>query len=398
MLYREVPKNGDKLSILGYGAMRLPGKGQRIDEELATKQLYAAIDGGINYIDTAYPYHNGKSEPFLGKALSKDGYREKVKIATKLPHWSTNSKKDMEEILDKQLANLQVDCIDYYLIHALDGEGWEKCKQNGVIEFLDGALASKKIKNAGFSFHGAAKDFNTIVDDYDWVFCQIQYNYLDRNNQAGIKGLKYAASKNMAVIIMEPLRGGNLGIRPPKEIQKIWDKSDNKRSPAEWSFRWLWNQPEVTVVLSGMNIDEHIEENIKIASEAEANSLTEQEVRILKEAAKTFRKIMKVGCTSCQYCMPCSSGVNIPLCFEKYNSYHTFGDKQAKLMYTFMTGGVTTKPGLASQCTECGECVEKCPQKIPIPDKLKEVKNDMEGYLTKPFIWFMKLMFKVKRK
>ena len=397
MLFREVPKNGDKLSALGYGCMRLPGSMNSIDEEPATRQIFSAIDRGVNYIDTAYPYHMGKSETLLGKILSKNGYRDKVKLATKLPHWSARSRKDMDRIFDEQRAKLQTDFIDYYLIHNLTGNGWERAKKSGVIEFLDDALASGKIKNAGFSFHGAAQDFNTIVDGYDWTFCQIQYNFLDTHNQAGTAGLNYAASKQLAVMVMEPLRGGNLSKTPPKDVREIWKKSEHDWSAAEWSFRWILNHPEVTVVLSGMNDDDHITENIRIASEASAGSLTEEELSLVDEAADTYRALMKVGCTGCQYCLPCPAGVNIAACFETYNSYHMFGSKEAKIKYLFGVGGISDgKPALASQCIECGKCLEKCPQGLNIPGHLKEVRHDMEGLLTKPTIWFMKRIMKVR--
>ena len=294
MLYREVPKNGDKLSVLGYGLMRLPVRMGSIDEKLAEKQILSAMNQGVNYFDTAAPYHNGKSEPFFGKVLAKNGCRDKIKLATKLPHWSASSKEDMDRILDGQLAKLQTDRIDYYLIHALSGELWETAKQNGVIEFIDEALRKGKIINAGFSFHGLAEDFKGIVDDYDWTFCQIQYNYLDTKNQAGTAGLKYAASKDMAVIIMEPLRGGNLAKTPPPSVQEIWDKAEQKRTPVGWSLDWIWNRPEVTVILSGMNNDDHINENLALADKALPKSFSEKERNLVREAAAEFRKVMKV--------------------------------------------------------------------------------------------------------
>jgi len=399
MLYREVPQNGDQLSILGYGCMRLPVRMGSINEKLAEKQILGAIDQGINYFDTAVPYHNGKSEPFLGKVLAQNGVRDNVKIATKLPHWSTGSKGEMDKVLDAQLAKLQTDRVDYYLIHALTGELWETAKSHGVIEFLDDALRTGKIVNTGFSFHGLAEDFNLIVDEYDWTFCQIQYNYLDTQNQAGTAGLQYAASKDMAVVIMEPLRGGNLAKTPPPNVQKIWSRADKKRSPAEWSLRWLWNQPEVTVVLSGMNDNRHIAENLAVAEKGLPHSLTDMEVRLVDEAAAEFRNVMKVGCTACQYCMPCPAGVNIPSCFDCYNSKHAFKDRSAKLMYVFANGGaVTGKPSMASACVQCGKCLDKCPQQLPIPDLLEEVAADMEGFMTKPMIWLIRRVMKVRSK
>ncbi|MCP3924717.1 MAG: aldo/keto reductase [Desulfobacterales bacterium] len=400
MLYREVPKNGDKLSILGFGAMRLPTRVAQINEKLAEKQILYSIDKGVNYLDTAVPYHNGKSEPFLGKVLSKNGYRDKVKIATKLPHWSTNSVAEMEKALSEQLDKLRTDRIDYYLIHNLNGITWEIAKNNGVLDFLDRSLASGKILNAGFSYHGLADDFTQVVDDYDWTFCQIQYNFLDTKNQAGKKGLKYAASKDLAVIIMEPLRGGNLAQSPPPAVQKVWAKSDKKRTPVDWALRWIWNHPEVTTILSGMNDEKQIDENVDIANSSEPSSMPDSEVKLVREAANTFRSVMKVGCTSCQYCMPCPSGVNIPGCFEYYNSRHAFKDKSAKMFYLGMLGGIFTgKPAFASECTKCGQCEEECPQSLPIQDLLEDVEKDMEGIFTKPLLWIIKkVMSRKKRK
>ena len=397
MLYRKVPKNGDQLSVLGYGCMRFPVRMKSINEELAEKQILHAMDRGINYFDTAAPYHNGKSEPFLGKVLSRNNCRDKVKIATKLPHWRARSKTDMDKLLDAQLQKLQTDRIDYYLIHALNGELWETAKRNGVIEFMDGALKQGKIINAGFSFHGLAEDFNPIVDDYDWIFCQIQYNLLDTQNQAGTAGLQYAAARDLAVMIMEPLRGGNLAKTPPPSVQKIWGQADQKKTPIAWSLGWIWNHPEVTVVLSGMNKDAHIEENLALADNARANAYSGKELALVDEVAAEFRRVMRVGCTGCQYCMPCPAGVNIPSCFEWYNSRHAFKDKAAKLMYLFQNGGIVTdKPTLASMCVECEKCLEKCPQDLPIPDLLKDVQEDMEGFFTKPMIWLGKRALKVK--
>jgi len=250
MQYRCVLKNGDQLSALGFGAMRLATKRGKIDEERVTGQIRYAIDHGVNYIDTAFPYHGGESERFLGRAL-QDGYREKVKLATKLTPSFVNTRGDMDRILDTQLKKLQTDHIDYYLLHELDADRWKKLFDFGVLEFLDSAKAAGKIKNAGFSFHGDRTTFKEIIDAYDWVFCQIQYNFLDQTNQAGKEGLHYAASKNIAVMIMEPLRGGKLTEKLPKEVRQIYLRTGTKRSAAEWALRWVWNHPEVTVVLSG---------------------------------------------------------------------------------------------------------------------------------------------------
>jgi predicted aldo/keto reductase-like oxidoreductase len=382
MLYREMPKNRDKLSILGFGCMRLASKEDgSIDEEKATKQVRYAIDHGVNYIDTAWPYHMGQSEPFLSHALA-GGYREKVKLATKLPSWLIQSREDMDKYLDAQLEKLNTDRIDYYLIHALVGNLWDSVEKLGVADFLDKAKADGRIINAGFSFHGASEDFNRIVDAYDWDFCQIQYNFLDETNQAGTAGLEYAAAKGLGVIIMEPLRGGNLTKNVPHAVKDIWDEAPMKRSPVEWALRWVWNHPAVTVVLSGMSEEAHVEENLMIAEQAYPDSLTEAEMQLVERVESKYRELMKVGCTSCQYCMPCPAGVNIPLCFEHYNNLALVDNLEGeRFMYAARLGGAVAlgEPEFASLCIQCGECLEKCPQHIDIPTVLGSVVEELEG-------------------
>ncbi len=375
-----MPQNGDSLSALGFGCMRMPMVDGKIDEERAISQIRTAIDEGVNYLDTAWPYHDGESEPLLGKAL-KDGYRDKVKIATKLPTWMIKTREDMDSFLNAQLEKLGTDHIDYYLIHALSGPSWESIKKLGVIDFLNKARKDGRIVNAGFSFHGLAEDFQPIVDDYPWVFCQIQYNLLDTEFQAGKKGLEYAASKDMGVIVMEPLRGGNLGLpTPPQAVADIWDLADTKRPPVEWALRWVWNHPEVTVVLSGMNEEAHVRQNMEIASDAEANSMTTGELDLCRRVADTYRKLMRVGCTGCGYCMPCPAEVQIPTCFDLLNKSQMFDFTEAKRMYGIFAEGTVLQrnPGYASQCVECGECIEKCPQNIDIPEVLKQVVSEFE--------------------
>lgn len=382
MLYRKMPKNGDELSVLGFGCMRLPvtDKGG-IDEPRAIRQVRGAIDKGVNYVDTAWPYHAGESENFLGRALA-DGYRERVKVATKLPSWMIASREDMDRYLNAQLEKLGTGRIDYYLLHGLRGNSWDNLVSHGAIEFLDTALADGRIGNAGFSFHGVLDDFKRIVDAYSWTFCQIQYNFLDQEFQAGTEGLEYAASKGLGVVIMEPLRGGNLGLpTPPPEIEAIWQRADTRRTPVEWALRWVWNRPEVTVVLSGMNEETHIEENLAIAEEALPGSLTKAEEDLVEQAADTYKKLMKVPCTGCGYCLPCPEGVGIPAAFDVYNKMHLFGNKpEAKFTYAMRMSGMLTdgNPGYASQCVACGECLEKCPQRIEIPDFLVDVAAEME--------------------
>ncbi|MDY6796017.1 MAG: aldo/keto reductase [Actinomycetota bacterium] len=383
MLYRTVPKNGDRLSILGFGCMRLAGRNERIDEKSAAAQIHQAVDQGVNYLDTAFPYHLGASEPFLGRIL-KEGYRDKVRLATKLPPWSVKSREGMDRILDSQLKRLNSDHIDYYLIHALEGENWPKIRGQGVLDFLDEAKREGKILNAGFSFHGDLDTFKEIVDAYDWEVCQIQYNYLDEKNQAGTEGLEYAASKDLGVIVMEPLRGGNLAGRIPWEVQAVWDRAEVKRTPAEWALRWVWNRPEVTCVLSGMNRDEHVDENLRIAVEALPDSLTGDELDLIKEVEGTYRRLMKVDCTGCRYCLPCPEEVDIPTCFYLYNNKYLFGDKRAGITYILHLAGTLHGTHYASLCKDCGKCVKKCPQRLPIPHLLREVAGEFEGPMMKP--------------
>jgi len=381
MLYRKMPSNGDKLSALGFGCMRLPEKDGQIDEDRATRQVRHAIDQGVNYIDTAWPYHAGQSEPFVGGALA-DGYRDRIKLATKLPAWMVHSRNEMDVFLNAQLEKLNTDHIDYYLVHCLVGELWDTVAGLGITDFLDKAKADGRIINAGFSFHGSASDFPRIVDAYPWDFCQIQYNYLDEENQAGTKGLEYAAAQGLGVIVMEPLRGGKLGGPAPAAVEAIWSEAQTKRTPAEWALHWLWNRPEVTVVLSGMNEEAHIEENLKIAGEALPHSLTEAELQLVHRAEQTYRQLMKAGCTGCRYCMPCPAGVNIPVCLEIYNDLHMYEKvDEAKSMYVVRLCGTISAgdPAYASQCIRCGQCLEKCPQHLEIPSLLECAARELEG-------------------
>ncbi len=393
MQYRKVPKNGDQLSALGFGLMRLPTRRMKIDEERATRQIRDAIDLGINYLDTAVPYHGGESERFLGRVL-QGGYREKVKLATKLPPWSVKTRGDMDRILDIQLRKLRTDHIDYYLLHSLEANQWKRLEELGVLEFLDSARASGKIVNAGFSFHGDRRTFKEIIDAYDWTFCQIQYNFLDENTQAGTEGLRYAASKNIAVMVMEPLRGGMLAGKLPVDVEQVYRDAATKRSAAEWALRWVWNHPEVTVVLSGMNDETHIAENLKTCETALPGSMTPDELATVEKVAAAYRKLIKVGCTGCAYCMPCPSGVNIPQCFSLYNDYSMgLNRMMSRGFYGLqLMGGMGTAAD-ASLCRNCGKCVKACPQKIAIPEELKKVRSTLGGLGTKLMIPFIRLMF-----
>lgn len=373
MLYRRMNNVESDLSILGFGCMRLPiAKDGIIDEKQATEMLRYAIDHGVNYVDTAYPYHKGESEPFVGRAL-QGGYREKVYLATKLPSWLIKSHADMDRYLDEQLKRLQTDHIDFYLVHGLQKPFWENLRSLGVTDFLDDAIADGRIKYAGFSFHDELPLFKEIVDAYNWTFCQIQYNFMDEQNQAGTEGLKYAADRGLGIVIMEPLRGGML-TKDILSINAIWEKAPVRGSPTEWALRWVWNHPEVTVVLSGMSSFGQVEQNIAYAENGLPNSLTQKELDLFKEAETEYKKRIKVPCTGCRYCVPCPSNVSIPECFEMYNQGCMFDAPDvARINYGFLGGMFGGSPGFASQCLECGECEEKCPQGISIREQLKKV-------------------------
>jgi hypothetical protein len=382
MLYRQAGKTGQLLSILGFGCMRLPtleGKAHLIDVEKAQAMVDYAIHHGVNYFDTAYvyhsevPFHAGMSELFLGHALGAQ--RQKVQVATKLPSWFVNSRADMDRFLDEQLGRLQTNHIDFYLVHALTEQLWQKLSQLGLAAFLDAALADGRIKHAGFSFHDEAPLFKPIVDAYDWSFCQMQYNFMDEDFQAGRAGLEYAASKGLGVIIMEPLRGGGLATRIPEEVQALWNQSRVQRTAAEWALRFVWNRPEVSVVLSGMTEPWQMEENVRIADQGLPNSLTAEELALIQQAKAFYQARTRVNCTSCGYCLPCPNGVNIPANFLQLNNLAIYRDRGAAEFFYFH---LLKEEQRASHCEECGHCEDLCPQHIPIPARLKDVVLEFE--------------------
>jgi hypothetical protein len=357
--------------------MRLPiiGKDEKnINESEAIKQIRHSIDKGVNYIDTAYPYHGGKSEPLVAKAL-KDGYREKVKLATKLPSWEIKQPEDMDRILNEQLKKLETDYIDFYLLHALNKNVWKILKENKVFEFLNRAKKDGRIKYAGFSFHDELTLFKEIVDAYDWDFCQVQYNYMDEDYQAGREGLEYAAAKGMGIVVMEPLRGGYIVRNIPDEIQQIWKAAGVNWTPAQWALKFVWNHPAVNVVLSGMNAISQIDENVAAADGSYQKSLTEKQLERIYKVRDIYRSRIAVNCTSCKYCLPCPYGVAIPSCFELLNNAAMFDNPaEASRVYNLQMKGDRA----ASNCRECGVCEEKCPQNIEIRKKLKEVVRVLE--------------------
>ena len=386
MQYRTMPKSKDKLSALGYGCMRFKTKGGSIDTEQAKKEVMHAIEGGVNYLDTAWPYHKGESETFLGEhILSDKSVRDKVYVATKMPCFTISKAEKFDEIFEKQLKKLKIDYVDYYLLHSLSGSTWQKMLNLGIIEWMEKVKKAGKVRHMGFSFHGRHDDFIKIVDGYDFDFAQVQFNILDENYQAGIKGINYAADKGLGIIVMEPLRGGSLTGNIPKEVQEIYDTADIKRKPADWALRWIYNHPQVTLVLSGMNEIEQVDENIKTASETMPNSLTEKEEKIIKKVRNKYLELLTIGCTGCGYCMPCPLGIDIPGVLKELNNFHMFSKSKAKIKYMSYSGIMTAdgKPHFASSCIECGKCEKKCPQNLKIRQGMKQIAKEMEGPVMK---------------
>lgn len=376
MIYRTNPRNQEQLSILGYGCLRFSRKGASIDQAKAEQEMKIAIEHGVNYFDTAYTY--GGSEVCLGKFLAK-GYRDQVNIATKLPHYYIKKEDDIERYFREQLERLQTDHVEYYLMHMLnDIAAWERLQSLKITEWIANKKAQGQIQNIGFSFHGNTENFLKILEAYDWDFCQIQYNYMDEHSQAGRKGLKRAHENGMPVIIMEPLRGGRLVQGLPKSAVKLMEREEPRRSPAEWGLRWLWNQPEVTVVLSGMNDVLQVEENVRIASETEAGCMDSHELEVIEKVKAEINHCMKVPCTGCGYCMPCPGGVDIPGCFSAYNTRYTDSWFQGMKAYVMCTT-LKTNPTNASKCLKCGKCEQHCPQSIAIRKELEQVKKHMEN-------------------
>ncbi len=395
MLTRRNQKNGDELSILGFGCMRFPMKGTGIDEPRSIALIRSAIDQGVNYFDTAYFYHGGKSESLLGEALT-GGYRSKVKIATKLPPFMVSKLEGAKKIFETQRTKLKTDYIDYYLLHMMsDKATLDRMVQIGVMEWLEKLKEEGSILNIGFSFHGGKADFEQLLTAYPWDFCQIQYNYLDENNQATKSGLELAGSMGIPVIIMEPLRGGKLVNNLPEQVVKTFRDYDEKRTPVDWALRWIWNHPQVTVVLSGMSDEQQLAENMHIASTARANSFSFEELEVFERVKKVMLEKTKVPCTGCAYCMPCPYGVNIPGCFSVYNDKYLLNIRNYRWKYLQVLGVTSKKPAYASLCTECGKCERHCPQNIPIRQELKVVKKEMEGILFNPFVKIARRMMRV---
>jgi predicted aldo/keto reductase-like oxidoreductase len=377
MQYRDFGKTGWRGSALGFGCMRLPvinGDNGTIDEPEAIHMIRHAIDQGVNYVDTAYGYHRTNSERLVGKAL-KDGYRERVALATKLPCWLVKEASDFDRLLNEQLEKLQTDHIDFYLLHALDLNRWNIMRDLGVVDWLQKTKASGRIRHIGFSFHDKYPAFQQIVDgNPNWEFCQIQYNYMDIENQAGTAGLKYAAARGLGVVVMEPLLGGRL-VNPPQPIQAIWDGAAIRRSPADWALQWLWAQPEVSVVLSGMSTRQQVSENLASADQANLQPFSAADYERVSQVRAKYNELCPVPCTHCDYCQPCPNQVNIPRIFELYNQ---------AFMYNRMENNRREYDRMpmeerADMCLTCAECEEKCPQHIAISSLMPVVHEALKS-------------------
>jgi len=383
MQYRKFGKLDVQVSALGFGCMRLPvidGKSGSIDQAEATRMIRYAIDQGVNYIDTAYGYHEKTSEIAVGKAL-QDGYRQKVNLATKLPVWLVNESGDFDTLLNEQLGKLQTDHVDFYLMHALNRNSWNKVVELGLLRKAEAARADGRIRYIGFSFHDTLDAFKEIVDGYDhWDFCQIQYNYMDIENQAGTEGLHYAASKELGVIIMEPLLGGKLARHIPA-LDPVWEMTATNRTPADWALQWLWDQPEVSVVLSGMSTMQQVEENLASAAGSGVGSMVAEDLELIASARDKIRQLSPIPCTKCEYCLPCPNGVNIPRNFEGYNEGAMYNDPEGA-RNTYLRW--ISDDAKAAQCIQCQECESKCPQKIAISEWMPIVEEVLG--LGRPYV------------
>ncbi len=372
MKYRQFGRLNWEASALGFGCMRLPvncGDGGKINRPLAVKMIRYAIDHGVNYVDTAYNYHQGESEVLVGEAL-KDGYREKVKIATKMPTWLVHSQRDMDRYLSEQHNRLCTNYVDFYLLHGLNQKQWDKVRKLDVTAWLGRKLDEGRIKHVGFSFHDDFDALKNIIDGYaGWTFCQIQYNYMDADNQAGTRGLEYAASKGLGIVVMEPIAGGKLATTPPKEIQSLWETAEVKKTPAEWALRWVWNHPQVSVVLSGMSTIDQVVENVEIASHSNPCDMTENELVLVELVKQKYKEMGFIKCSGCGYCMPCPEGVNIPAILSFYNEYNM--TEKAKDIKGKYWDHITPK-SQARKCVRCARCEDICPQKIPVKNVLLE--------------------------
>lgn len=403
MEYRVDARTGKDVSLLGFGAMRLKSKGTTIDVDLATEQIKYAVENGVNYIDTAYLYGNGSgsNERVLGEIIENLGCRNNIFFSTKMNRMIIHSREDMEEMFTTQLNNLRTSYIDYYFLHnVISYSDVVKLIDCGLLDFIEDKKSKGQIINMGFSFHGSLDDFKKILDLYDWDVTLLQYNYLDNNMQAGLEGIKLANSRGMSVVIMEPLKGGLLAGNMPVEVQDLLKSSSSNRSSVDLAFSWIYDVPEVTCVLSGMNSLDMVRENVDIVNNHLSNPLSEDEINLVNEIKEVLVRLNKINCTGCNYCMPCPKGVNIPAIFKYYNDKHlfpenkTFGVNQTLPLYAGNVLGVTGEAHDASLCVDCGLCTSKCPQLLDIPKLIRMVDDEYHGKYIRPFIPVMKKLMK----
>jgi uncharacterized protein len=381
MQYRSFPNLSWKPSALGFGGMRLPvinGDQSKVNIPEATRIIRYAIDRGVNYLDTAYFYHGGFAEQAVGEAL-KEGYRQKIKLATKFPARYVRSSADFDKCFKEQLERLNTEKIDFYLLHGLNKKGWERLRDMGVLPWMEKMAARGYLDYLGFSFHDDFPVFKEIVDAYDnWTFCQVQFNYMDIEYQAGLRGVEYAASKGLGVMVMEPLRGGQLAQKPPEPVARVWAEDPQKRAPVEWALSWIWNHPEITLVLSGMSSMEQVMENVYIAERVGNCRLSSDELALVDKVRLTYKGLTAVPCTGCRYCMPCPNNVEIPTIFRVYNELMMYNDvRLAKWRYNGGPWGIKKEQN-AENCVTCGHCVETCPQHIAVPEFLKQAHEALK--------------------
>lgn len=379
MRYRTFGQTGFRPSALGFGCMRLPvlspDDSSQIDEALAISMIRYAIDHGVNYVDNAYGYHRGKSEALLGRALL-DGYRDKVAVATKLPIYTMKEASEADKYFEEQLARLNTSHIEFYLLHNVNSELWPKVKEWRLFDWAEKKKADGKIGHFGFSFHDSLSCFKQVIDYYPgWEFCQVQYNYVDEHTQAGVEGVKYAADRGLGIVVMEPIRGGMLANAPTDAIKKMFDNAPVRRTPAGWALQWVWNQPEISIALSGMSTMEQVIENVRSAEDSGSGSLRLEEVEFLGSLSEAYRDLLAVPCTSCSYCMPCPQGIHIPEIFALYNEVVGFERNEQRIKAGATWYHRMPPDHQASACVECGQCEEKCPQHISIREALKDVHS-----------------------
>ncbi len=381
MQYRPFGRLDWKPSALGFGAMRLPildGDHAKIDEELATRMIRTAIDRGVNYVDTAWPYHNEQSERFVGRCL-RDGYRDRVGLATKMPTWLVEKREDFDRFLDEQRKRLETESVDFYLLHGLNRTQWPKLYDLDVLGWAEGAMADGRIGHLGFSFHDDLDTFRKIVDTYDWDFCQIQYNFMDVEFQAGTEGLRYAAARGLGVVVMEPLRGGSLTRPAPREVEAVWNSSPTRRTQADWALQWVWNDSDVSLVLSGMSTMGHVEENLASADRSAVGSFSASELALVHRARDAYRALAPIPCTRCRYCQPCPHGVTIPRIFTMYNDALAYDDL-ARMQRTYGNDAFVKPENRADRCVACRACEAACPQKIEIVEWLRKAHEALTAH------------------